>query len=80
MTSERPESESTPVPDTGMATGNDDAEAGERFRGRPLDAEERAVLADLRSGSGEQVVTEAEEDSPAMTEAVENDSVVRGSD
>jgi hypothetical protein len=79
MTSERPESESGPVPDTGMATGNDDAEPGERFRDRPLDAEERAVLADLRSG-GEQVVTEAEEDSPAMTEAVENDSVVRDPD
>jgi hypothetical protein len=80
MTRERPESESGPVPDTGMATGNDDPEPGERFRGRPLDAEERAVLADLRSGDGDQVVTEAAEDSPAMTEAVENDSVVRDPD
>jgi hypothetical protein len=71
MTSERPES----TPDTAMATGNDDATPGELRRG-PLDPEERAVLADLRSG-GEQVVTEAEEDSSAMAEAVENDSVVR---
>jgi hypothetical protein len=78
MTSQHSDPE--PVPDTAMATGNDDAEPGERLRGRPLDPEEQAVLADLRADDGEPAVTEAEEDSPAMTEAVENDSVVRDPD
>jgi hypothetical protein len=69
-----------PVPDTALATGNDDGSPGERLDARPLDPEERAVLDELRRGGGEDVVTEAEEDSQAMIDAVENDSVVRGED
>jgi hypothetical protein len=67
----------TPVPDTAMATGSEDGTPGEPLGTEPLDPEEQAVLDDLRQGGGETVVTEAEEDSPAMTEAVEDESVIR---
>jgi hypothetical protein len=76
MSTERPD----PVPDTAMATGNDEGEPGDRFRGSPLDPEEEAMLDELRHDSGDPVVTEAEEDSPAMAQAVDNDSVVPDSD
>jgi hypothetical protein len=69
-----------PVPDTALATGNDDGEPGAPLGAGTLDPEERAVLADLRRDDGDDVVTEAEEDSRAMEAAVEDDSVVRGAD
>lgn len=68
--------EQTTVPDTAMATGNDDSPPGDVPRG-PLDAEERAVLAELRQGGGEPVIGTAAEDSPAVERAVQDDSVVR---
>jgi len=69
-----------PVPDTALATGNDDGDPGEPLGAGTLDPEERAVLADLRRDSGDDVVIDAAEDSPAMEAAVEDDSVVRGED
>jgi hypothetical protein len=68
------------LPDTALATGNDDGEPGEQLGGGTLDPEEQAVLDDLRRGGGQEVVTEAEEDTRAMQDAVEDDSVVRGED
>lgn len=65
------------LPDTAMATGNDDGTPGDRLGDGTLDPEERAVLQHLRDDSGEDVVGEAEEDSPAVEQAVEADSVVR---
>ncbi|WP_219416784.1 hypothetical protein [Pseudonocardia nigra] len=76
MSDERAD-DGTPVPDTAMATGNDDGEPGEPLGPDALDPEERNVLDGLRRGGGEQVVSEAEEDSPAMRAAVEDDSVLR---
>jgi hypothetical protein len=75
-----PDRASGPVPETALATGNDDGSPGERLGDGTLDPEERAVLDDLRQGRGEDVVTDAEEDSQAMQDAVEDDSVVRGED
>ena len=69
-----------PTPDTALATGNDDGRPGEPLGAGTLDPEERAVLADLQNPDGEDVVTEAEEDTQAMQAAVEDDSVVRGED
>jgi hypothetical protein len=69
-----------PVPETALATGNDDGEPGEPLGAGTLDAGERAMLDDLRRGSGNDVVTHAAEDSPAMESAVEDDSIVRGLD
>ena len=64
-----------PVPETGMATGNDDGEPGEVSRA-PLDAGERELLDRLEHAGGEAVITEAEEDTPEVARAVEEDSVV----
>jgi hypothetical protein len=68
----------TPVPDTAMATGNDEGRPGELLGEGTLDPEEQAVLDDLRHGDGEDVVTQAQEDSPAMERAVENDTPLPG--
>jgi hypothetical protein len=64
------------LPDTGMATGNDEGEPGEHLGDGTLDPEEQAVLDDLRRGDGDVVVTEAAEDSPAVQRAVEDDTPV----
>lgn len=66
------------APATGMATGNDEGTPGERLGNRTLDPEEQAVLEDLREGGGDIVVTDAEEDSPAVERAVEDDTPVPG--
>ncbi|MCU1665725.1 MAG: hypothetical protein QOI36_2182 [Pseudonocardiales bacterium] len=67
-----------PVPDTAMATGNDEGEPGERLGDGTLDPGEQAVLDELRQGGGEAVVSEAEEDAPAVERAVEDDTPVSG--
>jgi hypothetical protein len=69
-----------PTPDTALATGNDDGAPGEPLGRGTLDPEERAALAELRNPSGPDVVTEAEEDTQAVQDAVEDDSVVRQED
>jgi hypothetical protein len=79
MTTDPEDHTPEPLPDTALATGNDDGSPGEPLGG-PLDPEERAVLDDLRRSGGEDVVTDAEEDSQAMVDAVEDDSVVRRED
>jgi hypothetical protein len=63
-----------------MGTGNDDGRPGERLGGGTLDDQEHALLDELRHDEREPVVTKAEEDSRAMWEAVDNDSVVLGED
>ena len=68
-----------PTPDTAMATGSE-SEPGDRLGDGTLDPQERAVLDDLRHGGGDVAVTEAEEDSQAMADAVEDDTVVRDED
>jgi hypothetical protein len=75
-----PESGGAPAPDTGMATGNDEGRPGEVLGDGTLDAEEHAVLDELRRGGGDVVVTDAEEDSAAVERAVEDDAPVRGED
>jgi hypothetical protein len=72
-----PENE-TPVPDTAMATGNDEGRPGELLGESTLGPEEQAVLDDLRHGGGDDVVNQAQEDSPAMERAVENDVPLPG--
>jgi hypothetical protein len=68
------------LPDTAMGTGNDDGRPGERLGGGPLDDQEHALLDKLRHDDRKPVVTKAEEDTRAMWEAVEDDSVVLGED
>jgi hypothetical protein len=80
MTTDPDDHNSGPLPDTALATGNDDGSPGEPLGDGSLDPEERAVLDDLRHGDGEDVVTDAEEDSQAMVDAVEDDTVARGED
>ena len=64
------------LPDTAMATGNDDGEPGEQLGG-PLDEQEQAMLAGLTAPHDDPVVVhDAVEDSPAYARAVEDDSVV----
>jgi hypothetical protein len=67
-------------PDTALATGNDDGRPGDRLGDGTLDPDEQAVLDHLRHGGGNRVVTTATEDSRAMEDAVENDSIVLGED
>jgi hypothetical protein len=55
------------LPESGMATGNDE-EIG--TPPGPLDAEEQAVLEELRRTSGEDVVGVAEEERPEYARAV----------
>ena len=69
-----------PLPDTAMATGNDDGTPGEQLGDGTLDPEEQAVLEHLQHGGGDVVVSDAVEDSQAMEDAVDDDSVVRGED
>jgi hypothetical protein len=68
------------LPDTALATGNDDGLPGDRLGDGTLDPDERALLDHLRHGGGGRVVTTAAEDSRAMEDAVENDSIVLGED
>lgn len=79
MASDR-EDRAQPVPETALAMGNDDGEPGEPLGAGTLDTDERAMLDGLRRVSGNDVVTHAAEDSPAMESAVEDESVVRGLD
>jgi hypothetical protein len=67
------------VPDTGMATGSDAGEPGERSDGPPLDASERALLRDLVEGCDTpDVVHDAPEDSAAAARAAEDDTPLSG--
>jgi hypothetical protein len=59
------------LPDTAMATGND-YEPGESPG--PLDADERAILDDLRNPEGEDVVGVADEDRPEYAQAVRDET------
>ena len=61
-----------------MATGNDEGRPGELLGEGTLSPDEQAVLDDLRRSGGEDVVTQAQEDSPAMERAVENDTPLPG--
>jgi hypothetical protein len=57
----------------GMETGSDAGAPGDHLPEPPLTSDERELLADLRTpAAGEPV--EAVEDSPEMTQAVEDDS------
>jgi hypothetical protein len=64
-----------PVPDTAMATGNDDGDPGPA-PGGPLAPDEAALLEQLRREQGAAVIDEAAEDSPEVVRAMEDDSVV----
>jgi hypothetical protein len=66
---------SDPLPDTAMATGNDDGTPGERAAA-PLGEEERALLDALRDTGGEDVVTDADVDDPALARAVDDGTAV----
>lgn len=68
----------TPVPDAAMATGNDEDRPGELLGEGTLDPEEQAVLDDLRRDDADDVVTQAQENSPEMERAVENDAPLPG--
>jgi hypothetical protein len=59
------------LPDTAMATGND-YEPG--VRPGPLDADERAMLEELKDTGGEDVVGVADEDRPEYARAVEDET------
>ncbi len=69
--SESPEST---LPDTAMATGNDEGEPGERHVG-PLDAEDRELLEALEHPEGGSAAP-AVEDSPEFAAAVADDAPV----
>jgi hypothetical protein len=69
-------SESSEIPDTAMATGNDEGEPG-RPDTRPLTAEERRLLEALEQpadGPEEPAV----EDAPEVASAAADDSALRG--
>jgi hypothetical protein len=59
-----------PVLDSAMDTGSDDGEPGDRSEEGPLTGDERALLERLTHHGGADVVTEADEDSPAFARAV----------
>jgi hypothetical protein len=65
-----------PVPDSAMATGNDDDEPGGGPEPPPLEPDEQALLDTLTHDRGGPPLCDAEEDSPAVQRAVEEDSVV----
>ena len=68
----------TPVPDSAMGTGSDDGEPGGRLDQGPLRDDERALLERLADGGGEDVVTAADEDSPAAARAADAGTVLPG--
>ncbi len=68
------ESPDSALPDTAMATGNDEGEPGERSTG-PLDAEERELLAALERPV-DAPAEPAVEDSPEVAAAVADDAPV----
>jgi hypothetical protein len=69
-------SESSEIPDTAMATGNDEGEPGQPDT-RPLDAAERRLLESLaHPADGE--ARPAVEDSPEMAAAAADDSALPG--
>ena len=61
------------LPDTAMATGNDEGEPGERPDAGPLAEDERRLLETLRK-PGEGEAEPALEDSPVVATAVAEDS------
>jgi hypothetical protein len=67
-----------PVPDSAMATGNDDGEPGGGPEPPPLESDEQALLDTLTRAGGGPPLHDAEEDSPRVQRAVEEDSVVPG--
>jgi hypothetical protein len=64
------------IPDTAMATGNDEGEPGERDR-TPLTPEERALLQELESPD-DTPAAPAVEDSPEVAAAVDGDAPLPG--
>src|SRR5690349_7113132 len=64
------------VPDSAMDTGSDDGEPGDRPAEGPLTDDERALLDQLTQHGGADVVTQADEDSPAFARAVAQGTVV----
>jgi hypothetical protein len=65
------------LPDTAMATGNDDGTPGEHTP-EVLDEAEQEALDALRESDAPDVVTEAQEDDPAYARAVDDDTVAPG--
>ena len=71
-----PASAASPVIDSAMDTGSELGEPGDRPDEGPLTGEERALLDRLIDDQAPAVVTDAPEDSPAMAEAVADDTVL----
>ena len=67
------ENSATPLPDSGMATGNDEGQPGDRRDGGPLDDAERRLLAALEGDDGTSAQP-AVEDGPAVAAAVADDA------
>jgi hypothetical protein len=61
------------IPDTAMATGNDEGEPGEQRDHIPLTPEEQALLEDLESPD-DTPAAPAVEDSPEVATAVDDDA------
>ncbi|GGM00064.1 hypothetical protein [Nakamurella endophytica] len=69
----------TPVPDSAMDTGSDAGAPGEHLPPEPLSGEDEQLLAALQDGAGDGGGDGAEpavEDSPAVAEAADDDSVL----
>ncbi len=62
------------LPDTAMATGNDDGTPGEHAPA-DLDESEEQELAAMRESNAPDVVSRANEDDPAYARAVDDDTV-----
>jgi hypothetical protein len=67
------ESPDSTLPDTAMATGNDQGEPGERSTGGPLDAEDRQLLEALEHPV-DAPAEPAAEDAPEVASAVADDA------
>jgi hypothetical protein len=65
------------LPDTAMATGNDEGEPG-RPDTRPLERDERRLLKELRRSADEGTGEPAVEDAPEVASAVADDSPLPG--
>jgi hypothetical protein len=61
------------IPDTAMATGNDEGEPGERRNGQPLSADEQQLLERLETPD-DVPAAPAVEDSPEVASAVDDDA------
>ena len=66
-------SENSEVPDTAMATGNDEGEPGERRDTGPLSADEQRLLQQLEAPD-DASATPAVEDSPEFAAAADDDA------